>query len=74
MACTICQKNTYKFDYKNPRELRQFLNQELEIKRGKYNNLCKKHQRRISQAIKIARQLALLPTAPKQEREFINSN
>jgi len=64
----VCQKNTYKFDYKNPKELRQFLNQELEIKKGRHNNLCKKHQRRISQAIKIARQLALLPTSPKQER------
>jgi small subunit ribosomal protein S18 len=73
MNCIACQKNIQNFDYKNPKELRQFLNQELEIKRGKYNNLCKKHQRKIANAIKTARQLALLPTSPKQERELITN-
>ncbi|MBI2062158.1 MAG: 30S ribosomal protein S18 [Candidatus Yanofskybacteria bacterium] len=69
MVCLACQKNIYKFDYKNSKDLRYFLNQELEIKKGKRNNLCKKHQRRLAQAIKIARQLALLPFTPKQERK-----
>ncbi|MEK7203685.1 MAG: 30S ribosomal protein S18 [Patescibacteria group bacterium] len=68
MVCIACQKNIQKFDYKNSRELRQFLNPELEIKKGRYNNLCKKHQRRLAQSIKIARELALLATSPKQER------
>lgn len=70
MICLACQKNIRGFDYKNPRELRQFLNQELEIKKGKHNRLCKKHQRRLENSIKIARELALLATSPKQERKF----
>ncbi len=70
MVCIACQKNIVRFDYKNSRELRNFLNPELEIKKGKYSNLCKKHQRRLAQAIKIARHLALLPTTSKQERKF----
>ena len=69
MPCLACQKNIQKFDYKNSRELSQFLNQELEIKSGKRNRLCKKHQRRVSQAIKIAKELALLPTSQKQIRK-----
>ena len=68
MICLACQKNIQRFDYKNSRDLRHFLNTELEIKKGKRNGLCKKHQRRLTKSIKIARQLALLPTSPKQER------
>ncbi|MEK7659040.1 MAG: 30S ribosomal protein S18 [Patescibacteria group bacterium] len=71
MLCLACQKNIKKFDYKNSKNLRYFLNQELEIKKGKRNNLCKKHQRYLAQAIKIARELALLPFTPKQERKQI---
>jgi len=70
MACIACQKNIINFDYKNPKELRNFLNPELEIKKAKYNHLCKKHQRRIVNAIKIARQLALLPFTRTQERKY----
>lgn len=68
-----CQKNINRFDYKNSKDLGRFLNQELEIKSGRRNGLCKKHQRRLSQAIKIARELALLPTSPKQERKLVDS-
>ncbi|MEK7536853.1 MAG: 30S ribosomal protein S18 [Patescibacteria group bacterium] len=71
MPCLACQKNIKRFDYKNSKDLKYFLNQELEIKNGKWNNLCKKHQRRLAQAIKIARELALLPFTPKQERKQI---
>lgn len=70
MPCRACQKNKEYFDFKNPQELRLFLNSELEIKRRKFNNLCKKHQRRAARAIKIARQLALLPFTPKQVRKY----
>lgn len=73
MLCLACQKNIKRFDYKNSKDLRYFLNQELEIKSGKRNNLCKKHQRRLTQAIKIARELALLPFTPKQERKLVTS-
>lgn len=69
MTCLACQKNIRSFDYKNAKDLRYFLNSELEIKKAKQNRLCKKHQRQVARAIKIARELALLPTAPKQERK-----
>ena len=69
MVCIACQKNIRGFDYKNAKELLQFLNPELEIKKAKHNGLCKKHQRRLARAIKIARQLALLPFTPGQERK-----
>ena len=70
MSCVACQKNIKGFDYKNAKELHWFLNPELEIKKGKHNGLCKKHQRRLANAVKIARQLALLPFTPHQERKY----
>lgn len=70
MICLACQKNIKKFDYKNPQELEGFLNQELEIKKAKHNRLCKNHQKRLAKAIKIARQLALLPYTVGQARKY----
>lgn len=70
MTCTACQQNINFFDYKNPKELRMFLNSELEIKKAKQNSLCKKHQRRVAKAIKIARILALIPFTKRQERKY----
>ncbi|MEK7579908.1 MAG: 30S ribosomal protein S18 [Patescibacteria group bacterium] len=70
MTCIACQKNIQKFDYKNSKELNFFLNPELEIKKGRKNGFCKYHQRKISKAVKIARQMALLPFTPHQERKY----
>lgn len=74
MVCLACQKNIKRFNYKNPKELEGFLNYELEIKKARYNRLCKKHQKRLSEAIKIARQLALLPTSSNQRRKYLVGN
>jgi len=72
MPCIACQKNIQKFDYKNSRDLKYFLNPEFEIKKGKRNNLCKNHQRHLARAIKTAKQLALLPFTASQERKYGN--
>lgn len=74
MICIACQKNIKRFNYKNPKELEGFLNYELEIKKARHNRLCKKHQKRLSEAIKVARQLALLPYSPNQRRKYLQGN
>jgi small subunit ribosomal protein S18 len=47
--------------YKDPDELRRFINEEGKIRPRRQTNLSAKDQRRLAQEIKRARHLALLP-------------
>ena len=56
------KKNKIKYiDYKNPDFLKQFLNEQGKILPRRLTGTSLKYQRKLSQAIKRARQLALLP-------------
>jgi len=61
MHCYFCQRNIKEIDFKDTRALRQFISASGKIKTRKKTGLCSFHQRRLSQAIKRARFLALLP-------------
>ena len=68
MPCICCQEKVNKVDYKEAELLRKFTTGQFKIKPNKYTGLCKKHQRRVANAIKIARFMALLPYTRNQTR------
>ncbi|PVX52288.1 SSU ribosomal protein S18P [Balneicella halophila] len=56
------QKNKIKYiDYKDPIYLKQFLNEQGKILPRRITGTSLKYQRRVAQAVKRARHLALLP-------------
>ena len=56
------KKNGIKYvDYKDPEFLKKFLNEQGKILPRRLTGTSQKYQRRVAQAVKRARQLALLP-------------
>jgi len=66
MHCTFCHDNINYIDYKNTAFLRKFVTAEFRIGSSKRNRLCNKHQRTISNAVKLARFMALMPYTRNQ--------
>lgn len=52
-------------DYKDIRTLRSYLTERGKMVAGRMNGNCAKHQRELAQAIKRARNIALLPFVEK---------
>jgi len=62
MHCYFCQKGIKKeLDFKETALLKKFTAVSAKIRSRKKTGLCAQHQRRLAQAIKRARYLALLP-------------
>jgi small subunit ribosomal protein S18 len=59
--CYFCTNNIKKIDYKDAETLGKFTDTQAKILPKKQTILCVKHQRRLAQAIKRARFLALVP-------------
>ncbi len=53
--------STMELDYKNPKALKQFITERGKIIPRRITGTCAKHQRKLTVAIKQARQIALLP-------------
>lgn len=53
-------------DWKNRDILRRFVTSQFKIAPSKRNRLCAKHQRRVAEAIKNARFMALMPYTRNQ--------
>lgn len=64
-ACQFCEKKATKLDYKDVQLLRRFMNSQGKIYPPKKHGLCAKHQRAMSNAIKRARVMALVPFVVK---------
>ncbi|MCX5878320.1 MAG: 30S ribosomal protein S18 [Deltaproteobacteria bacterium] len=60
-VCRYCADSTLAIDYKDPRTLRLFTTERGKIIPRRISGNCAKHQRRISLAVKRARNIALLP-------------
>lgn len=60
MRCNACANQIVDFDYTDP-SLQRNLSSWAKIKTRRETRLCAKHQRKLSQAIKRARFLAILP-------------
>lgn len=62
-VCRFCAEKNLVIDYKEPRTLRYFISERGKIVPRRISGNCAKHQREITEAIKRARNIALLPVA-----------
>ena len=60
-ACRFCEQRTEVIDYKDVKMLQKYVNSIGKIDQRKRSGNCPKHQRLVSQAIKRARIMAILP-------------
>ncbi|OGD67894.1 30S ribosomal protein S18 [Candidatus Berkelbacteria bacterium RIFCSPHIGHO2_12_FULL_36_9] len=58
--CYFCRKKVEEIDYKDTQGLRRHLGIWLKIRPAKDTGTCAKHQRKVTEAIKRARFMALL--------------
>ncbi len=59
--CQFCVDGTESIDYKDVALLRQYLSQSARMLSRRKTGTCARHQRMLSQAVKRARHIALLP-------------
>lgn len=59
--CYFCTNNVRRIDYKDAETLKKFTDSMAKIISAKESKNCAKHQRKLTEAIKRARFLALLP-------------
>lgn len=62
-VCRFCADSSLKIDYKDPKTLRLFTTERGKIVPRRINGCCALHQRQLTEAIKRARAIALLPFA-----------
>jgi small subunit ribosomal protein S18 len=60
-VCRFCTDKEITIDYKDPKTLRNFVTERGKIIPRRIYGTCAKHQRELTEAVKRARQLALLP-------------
>ncbi|RJQ14217.1 30S ribosomal protein S18 [Candidatus Parcubacteria bacterium] len=63
--CFFCTSNVKHIDYKNADALRHYLNPQAKIIPRKKSGCCAKHQRKLTEAIRRARIMGLLPFVPE---------
>ena len=59
--CSFCQHGVVSVDYKDLAQLRKYISDRGKIRGRKVSGNCQQHQRDVTDAIKTARELALLP-------------
>ncbi len=60
-GCRFCADPSMKIDYKEVRGLRYFVSERGKIVPRRISGNCASHQRKVTEAIKRARNIALLP-------------
>ena len=60
-VCDFCVNKVAYIDYKDVNRLRRYINERGKIMPRRMTGTCAKHQRQLSEAIKRARAIALLP-------------
>ena len=60
-VCQFCVDKATSIDYKDTVKLRRFLSERSKILPRRTTGTCAMHQRELTEAIKRARQIALLP-------------
>ncbi|RKX68763.1 30S ribosomal protein S18 [candidate division WOR-3 bacterium] len=64
-GCRFCKDGAPEIDYKDVNLLKAFMTERGKILPARVTGLCAKHQRKLTRAIKRARQMALLPFVQK---------
>ena len=59
--CAFCQQGVSSVDYKDLAQLRKYISDRGKIRGRRVTGNCQQHQRDVGEAIKTARELALLP-------------
>jgi small subunit ribosomal protein S18 len=59
--CRFCEENVVHIDYKNDKQLTKFTTEQGKVIPRRTSGVCAKHQRMLTNAIKKARIIALLP-------------
>ncbi len=61
MQCYFCQNNIKTIDFKDTKIITRFMSEMHKIRPRRKSGVCAKHQRKLSQAVKRARYMALVP-------------
>ncbi len=67
-VCRFCTDKELSIDYKDPKTLRNFVTERGKIIPRRIYGTCASHQRQLCEAIKRARQVALLPYSGATQR------
>ena len=67
-VCRFCTDKEMTIDYKDPKTLRNFITERGKIIPRRIYGTCASHQRQLCEAIKRARQIALLPYSGASQR------
>jgi len=59
--CRFCSDKNLKIDYLDPQFLRRFTTERGKIVPSRISGSCAKHQRKLTKAIKRARNIAIMP-------------
>lgn len=68
-GCRFCADKTMKINYKEVKNLRYFISERGKIVPRRISGNCATHQRKVTEAIKLARNIALLPFTAGQAGE-----
>ena len=60
-SCFFCKTKVDEIDYKNVGELRRYISEKGKIRSRRITGACRRHQVQVAQAVKRAREMALLP-------------
>ena len=60
-VCVLCSDKNFVLDYKNPEQLRKFINERGKILPRRTTGACAKHQRDITTTVNRCRHIAMLP-------------
>ena len=63
--CYLCVNNIVDVDYKDTQLLRRFISSYMKIVPTRRSGVCASHQRKVSNSIKRARFMSLLPFIPR---------
>jgi len=64
-VCQFCADKAEYIDFKDSAKLRRYVSERGKILPRRMTGTCAKHQRQLTEAIKRARQIALLPYVPE---------
>ena len=59
--CFFCKDHIAEIDYKNVNQLRRYVSEKGKIRSRRITGACRRHQVQVAQAVKRAREMALLP-------------
>ena len=59
--CFFCKEKIDEIDYKNVNQLRRYISEKGKIRSRRITGACRRHQGQVAQAVKRAREMALLP-------------